>query len=154
MRKVIIESSRFKEGWYNRLDLETSVDSRLEASLVFDDNISKKGPGEICAVEQVYRYPQIVEDILAQQSWRVDMVDFISELLEGAGRYQRERRQSRNRDRVKLPPGEISHVTVILELASLTQHDLEFSRSRASRTGPSSTQRNNVPISLSNLTPY
>jgi hypothetical protein len=40
--EVKIESSRFEEGWYNRLDLETSVDSRLEASLVFDDNILNK----------------------------------------------------------------------------------------------------------------
>lgn len=49
MREVIIESSRFKEGWYNRLDLVTTVDSRLEASLVFDDNISKPSPGDMCS---------------------------------------------------------------------------------------------------------
>lgn len=40
VREVTIESSRFMEGWYNRLVLEASMDSRLEASLMFDDNIS------------------------------------------------------------------------------------------------------------------
>lgn len=40
VREVTIESSRFREGWHNRLDLEASMDSRLEASLKFDDNIS------------------------------------------------------------------------------------------------------------------
>lgn len=49
------------------------------------------------------------------------MVDFMTELLEGAGRYQHERRQYRNRNlyRVKLPLGELLHVTVKPELASL-----------------------------------
>lgn len=51
----MIESSRFRGGWYNRLDLETRVDSRLEASLVFDDNILKQSPGKIDVIVQMNR---------------------------------------------------------------------------------------------------
>lgn len=51
----MIKSSRFRGGWYNRLDLETSVDSRLEASLVFDDNILKQSPGKIDVIVQMNR---------------------------------------------------------------------------------------------------
>lgn len=40
VREVTIESSRFREGWYNRLGLEASMDSRLDASLIVGENIS------------------------------------------------------------------------------------------------------------------
>ena len=50
---VMMESSRFREGWYNRLDLEISADNRLEASLAFGDNIFAQMSGAVCAVVQL-----------------------------------------------------------------------------------------------------
>lgn len=53
--------------------------------------------------------------------------------------------------RVKLPIGKLSHVIVVLELANLTQYDLETLRSRTSRTNSeqySTQQHTNLRLNL------